>query len=269
MLLRRTHSVPSARSTRSGTLLAAFGCLFCRTAGADPSAACPDGWFCEPPPEVTPAAPEAPLPTPAPPPEPGEPPLDYAPGVSFPDVEDDYEPEPTRGDRAFGVTARALVPLIDAGDSQTHPFMAGPGVGLLYLPLDFIGVEFSVDSAFGRDALDAKRRELAISAALLAFFESHELVQVFLSTGLFHSWADVEPRQSYDRHYRYFGAFLGLGTELTFHPLYSVFLRLDGFIRGRVDQGAGSDPEFFHQTTGETSNSSAGMLLRVGAARYF
>jgi len=214
-------------------------------------------------------APEAAPPTPTPLPEPGEPPADYAADVSFPDVEDDYEPEPTRGDRVLGVTARALVPLIDDGDSPAHPFMAGPGVGLVYLPLDFIGVEFALDSAFGRDALDAKRRELAVSAALLAFFETHELAQIYLSTGLFHSWAEVEPPESYDRHYRYFGAFLGLGTELTFHPLYSAFLRLDGFIRGRVDQGAGSDPEFFHRTTGETSNSSAGMLLRVGAARYF
>lgn len=269
MLLRRTHSVPSALCARSGTLLAAFSCLFCRIASADPSAACPDGWFCEPPPEAAPAAPEAPLPGPTPLPESGEPPADYyARDVSFPEVEDDYEPEPSRGDRVLGVTARALVPLID-DDSPAHPFMAGPGIGLVYLPLDFIGVEFAVDTAFGRDALDAKRRELAISAALLAFFETHELVQVFLSTGLLHSWADVEPRQSYDRHYRYFGAFLGLGTELTFHPLYSAFLRLDGFIRGRVDQGAGNDPEFFHRTTGETSNSSAGMLLRIGAARYF
>ena len=161
------------------------------------------------------------------------------------------------------------VPLIDDGDSPAHPFRAGPGLGFVLLPLDTIGVELSVDSAFGRDALDAKRRELAVSGALLAFFDTHQLVQVFLSTGLFHSWAHVEPPSSYDRHYRYFGAFLGVGGEFTFHPRYSAFLRLDGFIRGRVDEGAANDPEFMHQNTGETSNSSAGVLLRVGAARYF
>lgn len=188
---------------------------------------------------------------------------------NLPEADAEYEPEPALGDRFFGVQARLGVPLIDDGDSPARPFMAGLGLGVVFLPLDHIGLELSADSAFGRDALDAARREVAVSGALLAFFETHRLVQVFLSAGLFHSWAHVQPTASYDRRYRYFGAFLGVGAELTFHPRYSAFLRLDGFMRGRVDAGAGEDPEFVRRSSGETSNSSSGALLRVGAARYF
>lgn len=259
-----------------GTLFGALGSLLTRTAIADPSAACPEGWYCEPPPEAdapVPHPPPAPLhstPSESAPPEPDTAmhfvPADF--DFAVPDM-DAYEPEAARGDRAFGVQLRFDLPLIDDGDSPAHPFMAGPGLGFVFLPLDHIGLELAADSAFGRDGLDAQRRELAVSGALLAFFDTHQLVQVFLSTGLFHSWAQVEPRASHARHYRYFGAFLGLGAELTFHPLASAFVRLEGFMRGRVDEGASNEPEFIHRASGETSNSSAGALLRVGAARYF
>lgn len=257
----------------AGTL---FCGLLCRSAIADPSAACPAGWFCEPPPaaEVPPGASAAPpVHSTASGSAPHEPAraastAQHAPDVTLPDM-DTYEPEPVQSDRSFGVQARFVLPLIDDGDSPAHPFMAGPGLGFVFLPLDHIGLELAADAVFGRDALDARRRELAVSGALLAFFDTHPLLRVFASTGLVHSWAEVEPPGSYARHYRYFGAFLGLGAELTVQRLTTAFVRLDGFMRGRVDEGAKSDPEFVHSTTGDTSNSSAGVVLRVGAARYF
>lgn len=259
-------------SSRShSALFGAVGCLFCRAASADPSASCPDGWFCEPAPdaEAPRAAPGgAPYSVPETPDD-SQADMRGAPDLVLPGEEAGYEPEAVRGDRVFGVQLRLNVPLIDDGDSPAHPFMAGPGLGFAFLPLQHIGLELAVDSAFGRDALDAERRELAVSGALLALFDTHELVQISLSTGLFHSWAHVRPPASYDRDYRYFGAFLGLGAELNFHPLMSAFLRLDAFMRGRVDEGASQDPEFIHRSSGETSNSSAGALLRVGVARYF
>ena len=180
-----------------------------------------------------------------------------------------YEPEPVLSDREFGVQARLGLALINDGDSPAHPFMAGVGLGVLLLPLDFLGVALSVDSGFGRDALGAERRELAVSAGLLTFLNTGEPVQVFLTTGLFHSWAHVDPSGTYARDYRYFGALLGLGAEFAFQPLFAATAQIDGFIRGRVDEGAGAEPEFVNDTTGETSNASAGMLLRLGAIRYF
>lgn len=248
----------------------------CRSAIADPSAACPEGWFCEPPPADAPPPPASPRPAPPPGgssrPEAAQEPAaadgTLPPNVVWPEM-DTYEPEPASSDRSWGVQVRFDLPLIDDGDSPAHPFMAGAGLGFVYLPLDHIGLELAVDSAFGRDALDARRRELGVSGALLAFFDTHPRLRAFLSMGLFHSWAEVEPPASYERHYRYFGALLGLGAELTLRPLTSAFVRFDGFMRGRVDAGAGSEPEFVHSATGETSNSSAGALLRIGAARYF
>jgi hypothetical protein len=243
MLVRCTP--PFFSAPFRSALWGAVGYFVCRSASADPSASCPEGWFCEPPPEGE--VPAAPTPYSAPPtPHDSRGAIHVAPDLAVPREEAGYEPEPARGDRAFGVQ-----------------------VGFSFLPLHHIGLELAVDSAFGRDALDAERRELAMSGALLALFDTHELVQVGLSTGLFHSWAHVQPPSSYDRRYRYFGVFLGLGAELTFDPLTSAFLRLDAFMRGRVDEGASKDPEFVHRSSGETSNSSAGALLRVGAARYF
>ena len=244
-----------ARCTR----LAALGCLFCRSAVADPSAECPEGWYCEAPPEALPPSnvrePQASAASPAP--------------ISPDEVEYDPESEVLDPDRRFGVQGRFGLALIDDGDSPAHPFMAGVGVAFVFLPLEAVGVELSVDSGFGRDALDAERRELAVSAALVNFLNTREPVQVFLTTGLFHSWAHVEPSASDARDYRYFGAVLGLGLQLEFQPLCAVTAQIDGFIRGRVDEGAGAEPEFVNQTTGETSNTSAGMLLRLGAIRYF
>ena len=264
-----------ARRTR----WAALGCLFCRGALADPAAECPEGWFCEPPPEGAASGPPEALP-PRPPealppssvrePEPlpaARPPPLASHELMLDDA--DYEPEPAALDREFGVQGRLGVALIDDGDSPAHPFMAGAGLGFVFLPLDFLGVELSVDSAFGRDALDAKRQEVAVSAALLTFLNTREPVQVFLTTGLFHSWAHVEPPGTYARDYRYVGAILGLGAQFAIQPLFAATAQIDGFIRGRVDEGAAAEPEFVNEVTGETSNTSTGMLLRLGAIRYF
>jgi hypothetical protein len=247
--------------------LAALGCLFCQSAGADPSAECPKGWFCEAPPEAARSrGPEALPPSSVRESEPSA--LSRAP-LSPDAVEEEPEPAFAAPDPQFGVHGRLGVALVDDGDSPAHPFMAGVGLGFLFLPLDFVGVELSVDSGFGRDALDAERRELAVSAALRSVLNPREPVQVFVTTGLFHSWARVDPGGSQARDYRYFGAVLGLGAELAFQRLYAATAQIDGFIRGRVDAGAAAEPEFVNETTGETSNTSAGMLLRLGAIRYF
>ncbi|HEY6722571.1 MAG TPA: hypothetical protein VI197_01030, partial [Polyangiaceae bacterium] len=116
----------------AGTLVGAIGSLLCRSVAADPSAECPTGWFCEP-------APATDAPRPAPP-ESASPRIESAPPESealasptldrdgaLPDM-DTYEPKPAQGDRSWGVQLRFDLPLIDAGDSPAHPFMAGPGL---------------------------------------------------------------------------------------------------------------------------------------------
>lgn len=240
----------------------------CSPAAAHPDEACPEGWFCEPErpdPRRHPAA----LPTPAEPrsraaPASPAPPAATAsltataPPAAFP------EPAVRRN---VGVLVRGRCTIPEVYGGGARPLMAGVGLGFRALPLEQLAVDVAVDALGGSDALDARRRELAASAALTVFLDTRQPVQVFLSSGLFYSWAHVAPRSQPDRNFRYLGAFMGLGAQYALSRAYSLSFDITLFVRGRVD-GA-SAPEFVNQTTGETSNASGGSLAGVGIIRSF
>jgi hypothetical protein len=242
-------------------------------AADDVDRACPDGWFCEPPPaeRAAPAQQEsAPL-------EPGEGAAapsawqDEAAGQAQPPEEanvDEWPVSTRREPGRFALLARGNFPLIEDGESPGAPLMAGVGAGFRYVPLKVLALDATFDSVFGRDYLDATRREFVLSGALVAFLNPGEHVQVYLNTGLFHSWARVEPPELSTRNYRYFGAFLGVGAEYRFARRFAFNAEIAAFIRGRIGGGADS-AEFVNRKTGETSNASAGALLRAGIAWYF
>jgi len=248
---------------RAFAMITAFGAT---AAGADADEPCPDGWFCEPADEASQPA-EQPVEPPTRQQEqlPSEPPrFDEPPPPSVFDVRREESDEPLL-ERGLGVFGRLQWALVGEG----VPLMGGGGVGFRAAPLPHIALDLAIDAAYGRDDLDAKRFEAAISAAVIAFLNPGDYVQVYLSIGPFHSWADVEPRGLERRHYRYWGAFMGLGAE---YPLSSVWAfggELTGFIRGRADAGWRSEPEFIDKQTGATSNASGGALLRGQLTRYF
>ncbi len=169
----------------------------------------------------------------------------------------------------YALLGRLQLALLDDGSGAGKPFMGGPGAGVRVRPLPHLALDCAADAAFGRDALGAQRDELALSLGVTAFVNPQQDVQVYLPTGLFHAWARVDPEHGRRRSYRYFGAFLGIGAEYRFHPLVAISVELTGFIRGRTDGSASTEPEFVDLRTGETSNSSGGGLLRAGLLRYF
>ena len=63
------------------------------------------------------------------------------------------------------------------------------------------------------------------------------------------------------------GGHAGIGGELKIGSRFGLSAELRGFIRTRVD--GGSEPEFYNPETGETSDTSAGAMLSLGAHLYF
>ena len=69
--------------------------------------------------------------------------------------------------------------------------------------------------------------------------------------------------------YSYFGGQGGLGIEFRLARHFALNLDALGFIRTRTDSGADQNPEFIDPSTGQTSNTSAGVLFRGGMTFYF
>lgn len=254
------------------------GALATSVQAAEPrEEACPDGWFCDIPAEPQAPAPESrpdsgadAVPDAQPAPEP------RARAAPAPDAMESWPEPPSHQQHAympsesrFAALGRVAFAVIENGRSPATPLMGSAGVGFRVRPLTHLAIDFGVDSAFGRDYLDATRFETALSGAVVAFLNPGEPVQVFLNTGLLHSWARVTPQRSHLRKFRYFGAFIGLGAEHSFYGHYAISLDFTGFIRGRSDGDLETQPEFVDQRTGRTTNASGGALLRAGILRYF
>jgi hypothetical protein len=73
----------------------------------------------------------------------------------------------------------------------------------------------------------------------------------------------------YPQTYSYFGAQLGLGTEVRVSRRIAIGGDVVGFIRGRTDDKASYAPEFVDPNTGRATNTSGGGLVRVGATFYW
>jgi hypothetical protein len=62
---------------------------------------------------------------------------------------------------------------------------------------------------------------------------------------------------------------MGAGLEFRLSQPVAFNIDLVGFVRGRTDRLADSEPEFTDDTTGQTTNSSGGGLLRAGLTLYW
>lgn len=147
--------------------------------------------------------------------------------------------------------------------------MAGIGAAFRMRPLPHFALDFAVDAFRGRDFLGALRTEGGLSVTTQLFFNPEHRYAVYLPAGLFHTWARVKPIAQPGRHYRYVGAFLGLGVERSIDEHFAAFADAVGFIRGRSDARVVNEPEFVDLDSGKVTNSSGGALIRIGAAYYF
>jgi hypothetical protein len=151
--------------------------------------------------------------------------------------------------------------------------MGGVGFGLRYKPIPAFGIEADIDFLGGRDYNGFQRDETTFTLNGLVFLNPKSRAQVYLLAGFGWSGAHVVDdslgytTQSND--YAYFGGQGGIGLEFRVARHFALSLDALGFIRERIDQGADQNPEFTDPATGQTSNTSAGVLFRGGMTFYF
>jgi hypothetical protein len=186
-----------------------------------------------------------------------------------------YRPRPAQPKRSeWGLNLRAEGAALGHSQSATHDSgMGGVGFGLRYKPIPAFGLEADVDFMGGRDYNGFQRDETAFTLNGMVFLNPKSRAQVYLLAGFGWSGAHVTDdslgytTQSND--YAYFGGQGGIGLEFRIGRHFALNADALGFIRERIDQGADQTPEFYDPATGETSNTSAGVLFRGGMTFYF
>jgi hypothetical protein len=162
------------------------------------------------------------------------------------------------------------------GHSQyaTHDSgMGGVGFGLRYKPVPAFGIEADIDFLGGRDYNGFQRDETAGTLNAMLFVNPKSRAQFYFLAGFGWSGAHVtDDSQGYvsrTMDYGYFGGQGGIGLELRLARHFALNVDALGFIRERIDSGADQNPEFVDPATGQTSNTSAGVLFRGGMTFYF
>jgi hypothetical protein len=195
----------------------------------------------------------------------------------------EYEPLPPprprhrRARREWGINLHALVGLM-GNDSNMSPDsdMNGLGGALRFRPVRWFAVEGAGELVWGTDYNGYQRFERALLVNGLFFANPRSAVQFYGIAGLGFGSALLDsgtrPDGSpvlQDEHYSYAGGQLGFGLEGRVTRHFALGADLLGFLRWRQDRNSNKQPEFVDPTTGRTTNTSGGGLLRLGATFYF
>ena len=70
-------------------------------------------------------------------------------------------------------------------------------------------------------------------------------------------------------NYTYFGGQAGAGLEFRIARHFAMNLDARGFLRSRTDSASATQPEYVNPTTGQTTNTSDGVLITAGMTFYF
>jgi hypothetical protein len=147
--------------------------------------------------------------------------------------------------------------------------MGGFGAGLRFKPTRNFGVEGDLDFVGGHDYQGDSRNETAFTLNGLIFLNPKSILQVYLLAGFGWSSAHVvNDLQGLEASYGYFGGQAGIGLELRLSRVLAFNADFRGFVRGRTDSGAASQPEFT-DSYGRTTNTSGGGLFTGGMTLYF
>jgi hypothetical protein len=172
--------------------------------------------------------------------------------------------------------------MIGSG-SQGNAGLGGAGAGLRFKPVRGFGIEADLDFAGGdHDYQGNKRSEAAFTLSGLWFLNPRSHAQLYVLAGFGWSGAHVTCdgcATPVDNHYDYFGGQLGAGLELRLTRVLAFNFDIRGFMRGRTDELARSQPEFEQpagcsanpgaNATCKTTNTSGGGLLTGGMTLYF
>lgn len=196
-----------------------------------------------------------------------------------------YEPPPAAFHRRqrseWGFNMHLLGALMgDRSDKSNDSGMGGVGFALRARPTGYFALDFGLDVVGGRDYYGRRRTEVPLSVNALVFVNPRDRAQFYMLGGLGWSSARVEVPFEYkgpnysssgstiDR-YGYFGVQGGAGFEFRVAKKTALNIDLIGFVRGRTDQAAATNPEFTDKATGRRSNTSGGGLLRGGLTFYW
>jgi hypothetical protein len=174
----------------------------------------------------------------------------------------------------WGLTLHGEGAALGHSPYATHDSgMGGIGFGLRYKPIPAFGLEADVDFLGGRDYNGFKRDETDVTFNGMVFLNPRSRAQVYLLAGLGWAGAHVEDDSlgyiTGTNDYSYFGGQGGIGMEFRLARHFAINFDALGFIRERIDGGADQNPEFRDPQTGETTNTSAGVLFRGGMTFYF
>lgn len=181
--------------------------------------------------------------------------------------------------REWGLNLRLEGAFIGGRDDRNGGGLGGFGAGLRYKPTPWFGVEAGADFVIGRDYNDYARNETAFTLSGLLFLNPRSRTQVYLLGGFGWSVANVtndtyatnnDPLSiNNSASYHYFGGQAGIGLEYRMSRNLAVNVDMRGFIRGRTDPGAANQPEFIDSRSGQTTNTSGGLLVTGGMTFYF
>jgi hypothetical protein len=186
-------------------------------------------------------------------------------------------PRHRRGFREWGVNLHANVGLMGNDENMSPDAdMNGLGGALRFRPIPHIAIEGSLELLWGTDYNGFQRFEQALMVSALFFANPRSAVQLYGIAGLgggaafldSGTTADGQPVLR-DETYAYAGGHVGIGVEGRLTRHFALGGDLIGFLRWRQDRHAARNPEFIDPSTGRTTNTSAGGLLRLGATFYW
>lgn len=175
----------------------------------------------------------------------------------------------------FGLNLRVEGAAFVASErSQSSAGMGGAGVSVRWRPSRFFAFDLGFDVLGGNDYNGDERLEVAGSLSGMLYFNPQHRVQAYAIAGINLSHAEVDTNPTwYDANNgyefvdssegrNYFGGHAGLGVEVRLGTHFGLNADVLALIRTRVDSDV---PEFRNPDTGETSNTSAAALFRIGA----
>lgn len=290
------RTCPTLCAVAASSLLVTSSLAWAQPAEPD----CPPGsWFCEETPEP-PAEPppELPPPTPTPPPkketagsttvvvpgaQPAPPVVVYqqSPPPPPPSIvvvrrparyaaSPPPPPKKRHRLRKWGFNMRLTGVMMDSQQDETAG-MGGLGFSFRIRPQRHLALDLGLDMVGGVDYEGNRRSEVPFTISGMLYANPRDATQFYMLGGIGWSHARVETDDEYGtmEDYDYFGGHLGAGLE--FRLSHPVALNIDvlGFIRGRTDRLAETEPEFTDPETGETTNTSGGGLFRAGLTFYW
>jgi hypothetical protein len=186
-------------------------------------------------------------------------------------------PRRRRGYREWGLNLHAALGLMGDDDAMSRDAdMNGLGGALRFRPIPYISIEGALELVWGTDYNGFQRFEHAELINGLFYANPRSAVQLYGLAGFGFGGAYLDSGVAADgrpvlndERYRYFGGQLGIGVEGRVTRHFALGADLIGFLRGRTDRHASRNPEFVDPSSGRTTNTSSGGLLRLGATFYW